>query len=196
MLDKQYVQELNASNPAWTVLFERAVTQSLIKQYTNAVNTFSSAIELNPSNPFLYLNRSTTRAEMIDFISSIDNSYQRITIDSDPANRLNNNSKRTYSYDEAVADLNKAVKLFPDFAYAYYNRANLLALSGSLPEAFEDYTKAISLNPAFAEAYYNRGIIQLFMKDTRKGCLDLSKAGELGITEAYEVLKRYASLDN
>ena len=196
MLDKQYVQELNASNPAWTVLFERAVTQSLIKQYTNAVNTFSSAIELNPSNPFLYLNRSTTRAEMIDFISSIDNSYQRITIDSDPTNRLNNNSKRTYSYDEAVADLNKAVKLFPDFAYAYYNRANLLALSGSLPEAFEDYTKAISLNPAFAEAYYNRGIIQLFMKDTRKGCLDLSKAGELGITEAYEVLKRYASLDN
>ena len=196
MLDKQYVQELNASNPAWTVLFERAVTQSLIKQYTNSVSTYSSAIELNPSNPFLYLNRSTTRAEMIDFISSIDNSYQRITIDSDPANRLNNNSKRTYSYDEAVADLNKAVKLFPDFAYAYYNRANLLALSGSLPEAFEDYTKAISLNPAFAEAYYNRGIIQLFMKDTRKGCLDLSKAGELGITEAYEVLKRYASLDN
>ena len=93
MLDKQYVQELNASNPAWTVLFERAVTQSLIKQYTNSVSTYSSAIELNPSNPFLYLNRSTTRAEMIDFISSIDNSYQRITIDSDPANRLNNNSE-------------------------------------------------------------------------------------------------------
>jgi len=196
LLDKQYVQELNASNPSWTVLFERGVTQSLIKQYTNSVNTYSSAIELNPSNPFLYLNRSTTRAEMIDFISSIDNSYQRITIDSDPANRLNNNSKRTYSYDEAVADLNKAVKLFPDFAHAYYNRANLLALSGSLPEAYEDYSKAIELNPAFAEAYYNRGIIQIFMKDTRKGCLDISKAGELGILEAYEVLKRYAQPEN
>ena len=195
MLDKQYVQELNASDPSWTVLFERGVTQSLIKQYTNSVNTYSSAIELNPSNPFLYLNRSTTRAEMIDFISSIDNSYQRITIDSDPANRLNNNSKRTYSYDEAVADLNKAIKLYPDFAYAYYNRANLLALSGSLPDAYEDYTKAIQLNPAFAEAYYNRGIIQIFMKDTRKGCLDISKAGELGILEAYEVLKRYAQLE-
>ncbi len=100
------------------MLFERAVTQSLIKQYTNSVSTYSSAIELNPSNPFLYLNRSTTRAEMIDFISSIDNSYQRITIDSDPANRLNNNSKRTYSYDEAVADLNKAIKLFPDWPTA------------------------------------------------------------------------------
>ena len=148
------------------------------------------------ANPFLYLNRSTTRAEMIDFISSIDNSYQRITIDSDPANRLQTTAvKRTYSYDEAVADLNKAIKLFPDLAYSYYNRANLRALSGSLPEAFEDYTKAIELNPNFAEAYYNRGIVQIFMKDTRKGCLDISKAGELGIVEAYEVLKRYAPTD-
>lgn len=191
-LDRQYVESLKTGDPSWTQLFQRGVTQSLIKQYTNAVNTYSTAIELNPSNPFLYLNRSTTRAEMIDFISSIDNSYQRITIDSDPANRLNNNSKRTYSYDEAVADLNKALKLFPSFAYAYYNRANLRALSGSLPEAFEDYTKAIELNPSFAEAYYNRGIIQIFLKDTRKGCLDLSKAGELGIADAYELLKRYA----
>ena len=133
---------------------------------------------------------------MIDFISSIDNSYQRISINADPANRLNNNSKRTYSYDEAIADLNKAIKLFPDFAYSYYNRATLRALSGSLPEAFEDYTKAIELNPDFAEAYYNRGIVQIFMKDTRKGCLDLSKAGELGIAEAYDTLKHYSKTDN
>lgn len=191
LLDKVYAQALNSDRTTWTTLFERGVSQALIKQYTNAVNTFSTAIEQNPSNPFLYLNRSTTRAEMIDFISSIDNSYQRITIDSDPANRLNNN-KRTYSYDEAVADLNKAIKLFPDFAHGYYNRANLQALSGNLPEAAEDYTRAIELNPWFAEAYYNRGIVQLWMKDTRKGYLDISKAGELGIEQAYELLKRHA----
>ncbi|MBR3846106.1 MAG: tetratricopeptide repeat protein, partial [Alistipes sp.] len=117
-------------------------------------------------------------------------------IDSDPANRLHNNTKRTYSYDEAIADLNKVLKLFPDFAYAYYNRANLMALSGDLPAAFEDYTKAIEQHPHFAEAYYNRGIIQIFMKDTRKGCLDLSKAGELGIQQAYELLKVHAPLGN
>ncbi len=189
------MEALRADN-TWPTLFQRGITQSLIKQYTNSVNTLTTAIELNPSNPFLYLNRSTTRAEMIDFISSIDNSYQRITIDSDPANRLNTNLKRTYSYDEAIADLNKAAKLFPEFAHIYYNRANLQALSGNLPEAFEDYTKAIELNPSFAEAYYNRGVVQIFMKDTRKGCLDLSKAGELGITTAYDLLKRHAPVEN
>ena len=77
------------------------------------------------------------------------------------------------------------------FAEAYYNRGTLLALSGKLPEAFEDFSRAIELNPLFAEAFYNRGMTQIYMKDTRKGCLDLSKAGELGITSAYEILKRY-----
>ena len=191
-LDKRCAERLKTTEATWKNYFERGVTQAQIKQYTNSVNTYTSAIEMNPTNPFLYLNRSTTRAEMIDFISSIDNSYQRITIDADPANRLNNNSKRTYSYDEAIADLNKAAKLFPAFAHVYYNRANLKALSGRLPEAFEDYTAALERNPWLAEAYYNRGIVQLFMKDTRKGCLDLSKAGELGIEEAYEVLRRVA----
>ena len=195
MLDKRYARELMAEPASWELLFQRGITQTLIKQYTNAVGTFTSAIDQYPANPFLYLNRSTTRAEMIDFISSIDNSYQRITIESDPAKRLQNSQSRTYNYDEAIADLNKAAKLYPDFPYTYYNRANLMALSGKLPEAYNDYTKAIELNPAFAEAYYNRGLVQIFMKDTRKGCLDMSKAGELGIPEAYEILKQYTALD-
>ncbi len=178
---------------SWQRLFESAVSQSLIKQYTNAVNTYSAAIALNPINPFLYLNRSTTQAEMIDFISSIDNSYQRISVDSDPANRLNSSRQaRSYNYDEALSDLNIVLKLLPDFAYAYYNRANLLTLSGKLPEAYDDYTRAIEEYPAFAEAYYNRGVIQIFMNDTRKGCIDISKAGELGIVEAYAILEEYA----
>ena len=172
-------------------LFSLAISESLVKQYTNAVNTYTAAIQASPVNPFVYLNRATTQAEMIDFISSIESAYQRISIESDPARQLHNRTTRTYNYDEAIADLTKAIKLYPGFAYAYYNRANLLALSSKLPEAFEDYTKAIELNPNFAEAYYNRGLIQIYMKDTRKGCLDISKAGELGIEEAYEVLKNY-----
>ncbi len=96
-----------------------------------------------------------------------------------------------YNYDEAIADLNAAAKLAPRLAYIYYNRANLHVASGRLPEAFEDYTRAIDLNPHFAEAYYNRGLVQIYMKDTRKGYLDISKAGELGVSAAYELLNIY-----
>jgi tetratricopeptide (TPR) repeat protein len=133
---------------------------------------------------------------MIDFISSIDNSYQTISFDSDPAKRLHNSGTRTYSYDEAIEDMNKAIKLYPDFAEAYYNRGNLMAISGKLPEAYDDYTKAIELNPNLGEAYYNRGLVQIFMKDTRKGCMDLSKAGELGIASAYDILRQFRIVEH
>lgn len=182
---------LTAAESSWELLFERGISQALIKQYTNAVNTYTEAIELNPSNPFLYINRATTRAEMIDFISSIDNSYQNITLDSDPAKRLHSSGTRTYNYDEAIADIDRAIELYPNFAEAYYNRANLMAISGKLPEAYDDYTRAIELEPNLGEAYYNRGLVQIFMKDTRKGCLDLSKAGELGIEAAYVALRQF-----
>ena len=190
-IDLSLAERLHTDTVTWELLFKRGMSQALIKQYTNAVNTLTKAIELNGSNPFLYLNRATTRAEMIDFISSIDNTYQSISFDSDPAKRLHNSGTRTYSYDEAIEDINCAIKLYPSFAEAYYNRANLMAISGKLPEAYDDYTRAIELEPALGEAYYNRGLVQIFMKDTRKGCMDLSKAGELGIEAAYKILAEF-----
>jgi len=193
-IDRAVADRIKAGDQEWTVLFERGITQSSIKQYTSAVTSYTAAIDAYPANPFLYMNRATARAEMIDFISSIANSYRRINIDRDPANRLDNDRTRTYDYEEAIADMNKALKLYSDFAYFWYNRANLQALSGRLPEAFADYTRAIELNPSFAEAYYNRGLVQIFMKDTRKGCLDISKAGELGIDRAYDLLKEYSKM--
>ena len=191
-LDRRLAAQISAGDDSPATLFRRGVTQSLVKQFTNSVATLSRAIDTSPTNPYLYINRSTTRAEMIDFISSLDGGgYQRLTIESDPEYRMQGSSNRIYNYDDAIADLNSAAKLSPDLAYIYYNRANLLVMSDRLPEAFDDYTHAIALNPHFAEAYYNRGLVQIYMKDTRKGYLDISKAGELGISAAYELINKY-----
>ncbi|MBO5661216.1 MAG: tetratricopeptide repeat protein, partial [Tidjanibacter sp.] len=62
---------------------------------------------------------------------------------------------------------------------------------GDMPGAYEDYSRALELAPELADAYFNRGLVQLYMKDVRKGTMDLSKAGELGIKEAYSIIKRY-----
>jgi tetratricopeptide (TPR) repeat protein len=199
VLDRRLAAQISGGDDGWVALFKRGVTQSLIKQFTGSVGTLTRAIDANPTNAYLYINRSTTRAEMIDFISSIDGGYGRLTIDGEPEYRPHGGqggsygspNSRMYNYDEAIADLNAAAKLAPDLAHVYYNRAGLLVMSGKLPEAFEDYTRAIELNPHFAEAYYNRGLVQIYMKDTRKGYLDISKAGELGITQAYDLIEKY-----
>ena len=180
--------EKEALGESWEALFKYGISQLCIRQYTSAVGLLSEAIALHPNDPYLYLNRAATRAEMIDFISSI-NRNDRISIDSEmkPGQVV----ERFYNYGDAIADLNRAIELAPEVAYLYYNRGNLHALSGDMPAAYDDYTQAIALAPELAEAWFNRGLVQLYMKDTRKGCIDLSKAGELGIKEAYVVLKRH-----
>lgn len=168
--------------------FAQAVVQHSLKQYNNAVKLYTQAINLEPNNPFYLINRGVAYAEMIEFISSLD-SRQNIVIDADPVNRLKAN-ERKYNYDEALRDVNLAISIAPQNAYLFYNRANIRCLSGDMTGAIEDYTTAITLHPYLAEAFYNRGMVQLSLKDTHKGYLDLSRAGELGIEGAYQLLSR------
>jgi tetratricopeptide (TPR) repeat protein len=89
------------------------------------------------------------------------------------------------------SDLDRVIELQPSFAEAYFNRANVLVKLNDYKSAIVDYTAAISLNDRFAEAYYNRGLAKIYTGNTEGGVADLSKAGELGMYQAYSVIKRF-----
>ncbi len=180
-----------AGDKSWRAYLGRSVTQSMLGQYTHAAANLSAAIERQPDNPFLYLNRAVVQAEMIDFIASIESGAQGIIASGESAGQLNNTFTHTYNYDRVLADLDRTIELYPEYAYAYYNRANVRCVTGQTTEAIADYTRAIELYPLFGEAYYNRGLVMIYLKETSKGAYDLSKAGELGIEQAYELLEIY-----
>jgi tetratricopeptide (TPR) repeat protein len=82
------------------------------------------------------------------------------------------------------------LSLDPDFAFAWYNRAIVFSRKGEFRKALNDFSKAIEHLSGFAEAYYNRGLISILLNENLSGCEDLSHAGELGILDAYRVIKR------
>jgi Tfp pilus assembly protein PilF len=51
------------------------------------------------------------------------------------------------SLDEALADLNEAIRIDPYSTYAHWNRAEVFRHKGELTSAKADYERALSLGP-------------------------------------------------
>ena len=84
-----------------------------------------------------------------------------------------------------------ALQRSPQNAYLYYNRGNLYAQRHDYQRAIDDYTRALQIDERLAEAWFNRGLAKIYAKKISEGIEDLSKAGELGLYQAYSVIKKY-----
>ena len=84
----------------------------------------------------------------------------------------------------AMADLDKAIKLDPNYAEAYISRGSIKQSLKDDPGAMSDVNKAIELDPKKAGFYVIRGIIKDDLEDYTGAVTDFDKAIELGIKNA------------
>ena len=186
-------------------LFMRALYENSAKLFNSSLNYYTQAIGKAADEEgveklyegFYHMNRGVLRAEMIDFISSIENNVQVLSMDDSGTTRarVRDQVTRQYDYSEAIDDMEAAQEIVPDIPYVYYNLGNLYCLSSEHINSIENYTKAIELYPYMGDAYFNRGLVLIYLKDKEKGCIDLSRAGELGIQDAYSVINKYCEED-
>ncbi len=153
------------------VLMQRAVAYSVVQNYNDALSDLDQVIIEDSTMSIAYWQRAVCQTMMNNFNASHG-------IDA----RLKTAG--------AMSDFNQALRLSPNNAYIHYDRASLHLASGNTASAIADYTTAIRLEPHLAEAYYNRGIIYYNEGDKASAVRDLSKAGELGLFDAYSVMKR------
>ena len=96
-------------------------------------------------------------------------------------------------YRGAIADYNRAIELKPNYAEYYHYRGVAKARLEDYKGAIADFTEAIELKPNYAEAYMQRGMSKLILGQKDEGCVDLSKAGELGYYKAYDAIKQFCN---
>jgi tetratricopeptide (TPR) repeat protein len=192
MTAEQYF--LRALNDYGSKLFN-----SSLDFYGKAIEAASQKTDLTRMHEAFYrINRGALRAEMIEFISSIQSNVQVLSMD-DSGNtraRVKDQITRQYDYTDAIDDMKAASEVMKDIPYVYYNLGNLYCLSSEHINSIENYTKAIELYPMMGDAYFNRGLVLIYLKDKEKGCIDLSRAGELGVKDAYGVIKKYCEENN
>ena len=178
------------------------------KQFNSALSWFDRAVGAAEDDAsrdryaryykaFYLMNRGVLKAEMIDFIASLEGNVQTLSMDTDGTTRarVSDRVARSYDYSEAIADIKEALTILPDIPYLYFDLGNLECLSSRFVEALENYDMAIRLYPNMGDAYYNRGLVLIYLKDKEKGCIDLSRAGELGVADSYSVISKYCSED-
>ena len=173
----------------------RGIFYSLIDDYANSMSDLQKAIELNDKNALAYFSRANCRLKMIDLIEQLKQSSDAIIIPlkNDPQKTQGNVIETVTDYKDVLADYSTCLKLNPNFAFAYFNEAYVMCKMHDYEAALSYLNKALDIEPDFAEAYFNRGLTKIYLDDVEGGAMDLSKAGELGIQDAYNIIKRYCN---
>lgn len=165
--------------------FGRAMDFLLVQDYHSAISDLDEALKLNPSFALAYFCRANSRYRRVIYEQSLDDSRDLSEVDAvaEPGHKL--------ELDLVLKDYEKALSIYPEFSFAWFNRGNVLLEMKDYRNALASYSKTITLDKDFAEAYFNRGLTYIYLGENEKGLRDLSKAGELGIYMAYNVMKRF-----
>ncbi|GAO31612.1 tetratricopeptide repeat protein [Geofilum rubicundum] len=177
--------------------FVRGTLYNTVLNLNNALEDFNRVLELDPAHVPALFNRAYTRYKMVETIRSMEaetpdqQPLQMGAVSSRTPAQSQQEERRILDYDLIQKDLEKVLEIDPDFEFAHYNLGMIQAVMRNFEAAIEHFSVAIEANPDFAEAWFNRGLTNIFLENDATGTLDLSKAGELGIFEAYNVIKRY-----
>lgn len=83
---------------------------------------------------------------------------------------------RNRDLDGALAALDKAIALKPDYAQAYAQRARLRTMKGQIDTALVDFDKALQIDSEMTEVYVSRARIRMMRSDMRGALSDLDNA--------------------
>jgi tetratricopeptide (TPR) repeat protein len=82
---------------------------------------------------------------------------------------------KSWQYQEAIDELNAAIRMAPDFATAYNERGFAWFKLSEYARAIADLDSAIRLNPKYANAYHIRGVVREAQGDHAGAEMDIRR---------------------
>lgn len=154
-----------------SLLLQRAVAYAEAQNYSDALSDLDDYLSVDTVSAMGHWERAVCQQLLNDYEES-------------------KGQKVTMKLSQVEGDFAMAIQLAPRNAYIYYNRGNLYAKEKNYSRAIDDYTSAVKLDPRLAQAYYNRGIARYYAGQIIEAQQDLSRAGELGLYDAYALSKK------
>lgn len=194
MIQKHFasIQELTQmieSQPDNALLpFLRSIDEYLVQDFERALRDVDVAIRLDSTNVlYLYMR---VQIRMKDLEARAAGEWDGAVGASTTGDGTMLDVTGT-EYRLALDDCDQILARQPGFAGCLFNKGNIYLQMRMWDEAIEAYTQAIEACDDYGEAYYNRGIARILSGAHAAAIPDLSRAGELGLYKAYNLIKRY-----
>ncbi len=181
--------------------FYRGMSYNSLEKNIEAIKDFTKVISLNKDNTDAYFMRALIKSNMNDrqgAISDYDEIIKREKSATPSIYKMstvyNNKAYCLVELDkpsEALPFVTKALDLDESEGYIWDTRGEIYFKLGDYEKCIKDMNKTISIDNEADNSYYLRGLAKIKIGKKEDGCKDLSKAGELGKTEAYEAMKQY-----
>jgi tetratricopeptide (TPR) repeat protein len=91
---------------------------------------------------------------------------------------------------KALEYFSRNLKLYPNDAQCYIDRANSYFTAKSWDWAAKDYSMSLDLQPDDSDAWLNKGLSNLNLGKTSDACHDFKRAFSLGNKRAIELISR------
>jgi len=98
------------------------------------------------------------------------------------ATAFNNRAGAYFSrglFEQAIRDLDQAVKLNPNYARAFVHRGRVYRSMGQYDRAIQDFDQAIKLEPTYAHAFVERGSVYSHQGQHKRAIQDFDQAIKL-----------------
>jgi hypothetical protein len=180
------MDSLSGNDPVFeTSRIWRSLFSCALVNYNKALNLLESITDTSKFNYLAWFLKGNLHFALGQQQDNEQMNNQLFLLDKTPVN--------TNYYLQAMQDYTICIGNNTKFSLGYYNRAFVKSVLRDFTGAILDYSVSIFYDNTFAEAYYNRGVIYLYLGNKEQGCKDISKAGELGIKESYNLLYKYCN---
>ncbi len=165
------------------ILLNKALAEEELKDYDNAEATYATLLRYYPRYDNGYVGRARLLMEKGDTVAALADVEKALSINKNNTNAyiiradVAINSER--NYENALADMDEAIKLQPQYAGFFVNRAFLRYNLDDYFGAMADYDYAIQLDPVNQAALFNRGLLRSEVHDNNKAIDDFTQVLQL-----------------
>ena len=161
-----------------TFMLNKAIAQEKSDDYAGALATYDDLLKKFPRYDQGYLGRARLYLVQKDTVAAFSDANRCV--------ELNENNTSAYllradielnankNYENALYNMDKAIKLEPKHADLFINRAFIKYNLDDYFGAMSDFDYAIGLEPNNVPAHFNRGLLRMEVSDNDKAIIDFS----------------------